>query len=253
MNRFLPIIACSIVGFSAPAKSSDIGGSFVDHFDQFDSKRWYISDGWTNGAHQNCMWSKHQIKMQDGAVHLGFSEQKIKDLEYACAEIQTRQKFGYGTYEARLKTPTGSGLNAAFFTYIGYPSKEPHDEIDFEFLLKDTREVQLNSYVNGVGGNEKMVPLLEKSNHAFSDYAFTWEPKRLRFYVNGKLMHTIDDPSKVPDQPSKIFFSLWSTGTLTDWLGPFQPPSSPIFFEIQRLAYTKLGEACQFEDSLACQ
>ncbi len=41
-----------------------------------------------------------------------------------------------------MKAATGSGLNSAFFTYIGPTDKKPHDEIDFEVLGKNTGKVQ---------------------------------------------------------------------------------------------------------------
>ena len=30
------------------------GPSFVEEFDTLDTGFWYVSDGWNNGAHQNC-------------------------------------------------------------------------------------------------------------------------------------------------------------------------------------------------------
>ena len=44
---------------AAPAYAQDIQSapSFVDDFKSFDRSRWYVSDGWNNGSHQNCTWS----------------------------------------------------------------------------------------------------------------------------------------------------------------------------------------------------
>lgn len=95
------------------------GTSFVDNFDKIDSARWYISDGWNNGPHQNCTWSKKQIGVENGMLQLKFTQAKTGARDYACGEIQTTKTYGYGTYEARYRTATGSGLNSAFFTYIG--------------------------------------------------------------------------------------------------------------------------------------
>ncbi|TIV14670.1 MAG: glycosyl hydrolase family protein, partial [Mesorhizobium sp.] len=99
--------------------------SFVDNFSNFSQSRWFVSDGWTNGAHQNCTWSKDLVRLSDGVLSLSFEKRKLKDREFACAEIQTKQRYGYGVYEARMKTGTGSGLNAAFFSYIGPQDKQP--------------------------------------------------------------------------------------------------------------------------------
>jgi endo-1,3-1,4-beta-glycanase ExoK len=237
---------------AAPAFAVDPSRSFVDNFDRFDTKRWYVSDGWSNGKHQNCVWSKNLLNLKDGVLTLGFRKQKIKDREYACAEIQTHEPFGYGTYEARIKTGKGSGLNAAFFTYIGPHHKKPHDEIDFEVLLKDPSKVQLNVYANGKGGNEKLVPVAGGTDKGFNDYAFVWKEDRVDWYVNGELVYTVSDPAKLPTNDQRILFSVWGSDNMTDWLGGFADPGESAFLEIDRVAFTALGAPCQFEGSVAC-
>ena len=240
--------------FAAPAHAQDIQSapSFVDDFKSFDRSRWYVSDGWNNGSHQNCTWSKGLVALSDGALSLGFEKQKLKDREFACGEIQTKQRFGYGTYEARLKTDTGSGLNAAFFTYIGPSDKQPWDEIDFEILTKDTSKVQVNSYIAGKPKNEKLAEVEGGTDKDFNDYAFIWEKDRLRWYVNGKLVQEVTNPEQLPTHSQKIFFSLWGSDTLKNWMGAFSDPGRQVSMQVQRVAFTALGQPCQFPESLAC-
>ena len=244
MRRLASVVALCAACAAGPAGSAWAAEGFVDTFDTFDRERWYVSDGWTNGDHQNCEWSRGEFAVTGGRARLTFAARKTESRAHACAEIQTRKRFGHGTYEARLRTPAGSGLNAAFFTYIGPPADVPHDEIDFEFLLKDTSLLQLNAHVAGVGGNEHMVDLSAPADGAFHDYAFVWEPERIAFFVDGRLVHTIDDPAKVPTRAAKIFFSLWGTDTLTAWMGPFRSPERPLVMEIERVSFTPLGETC---------
>ena len=112
------------------AQEPAAGKSFVENFDRIDKKRWFVSDGWSNGDHQNCNWSKEQVKVSDGTLRLSFIKQKAKDREYVCGEVQTNQRFGYGAYEIRMKAAAGSGLNTGFFTYIGPVHKQPHDALE---------------------------------------------------------------------------------------------------------------------------
>lgn len=239
---------------TTPSLAQDIPSSpsFVDDFKSFDRARWYVSDGWNNGSHQNCTWSKGQVAVADGILSLGFEKQKLKDRDFACGEVQTKQRFGYGTYEARIKTDTGSGLNAAFFSYIGPSDKQPWDEIDFEVLTKDTSKVQVNAYINGKGKNEKLVPVAGGTETAFNDYAFVWQKDSLRWYLNGQLVNTITDPAKLPTHAQKIFFSLWGSDTMKGWMGPFADPGRKVTLQIERVAFTAIGEPCQFPESLAC-
>lgn len=254
IGAFVLVVLGGLIAGPAPSRSEEIQSapSFVDDFSKFDRSRWYIADGWSNGAFQNCIWSKNLVKLSDGMLTLGFEKRKLKDRDFACAEIQTKQRFGYGTYEARMKTDTGSGLNAAFFSYIGPSDKQPWDEIDFEILTKDTSKVQVNAYIAGKGKNEKLVDVEGGADKAFNDYAFVWEKDRLRWYVNGKLVNTITDPAKLPTHAQKIFFSLWGSDTMKGWMGPFSDPGRKLTMQVDRVAFTALGQPCQFPESLAC-
>lgn len=223
--------------------------SFVENFDTFDRSRWYVSDGWANAEWQNCTWSKQQLRLKDGVLTLAFEKRPYKEREYSCAEIQTHQRFDYGIYEARFRTDEGSGLNAAFFTYIGPVHKQPHDEVDFEVLTRDTSQVSLNTFVDGSPKNGAVVPV-EGGTRQFNDYAFVWEEDRIRWYVNGQLVHTATDD--LPSHPQKIYLSLWGSDTFVDWMGAFEDPGRQVTMEIDRVAFTELGEPCQFDGSVAC-
>jgi len=232
--------------------------AFHDDFDKLDLSRWYVSDGWSNGAHQNCAWSADQVKASGGSLRVGFASAPEGERQYRCGEIQTREAYGYGTFEARLKTPAGSGLNAAFFSYIGPQHGKPHDEIDFEILLRNTGHVDTTTFVNGVSGDGEVGAgqshaLPRPSDTDFIAYAFTWEPGQVRFYIDGQLVRTIDDPKMVPRNAQRIFFSLWGSDTLTDWMGVFAPVSAPIAMEVDWVAYTPMGADCAFEQSILCQ
>ncbi len=246
-------LGLSLLSVAAPAAAQGTlnNKSFVENFDSFDRSFWYVADGWSNGSHQNCTWSKRQIDTAGGTLTLNFSEGQSKDRKFLCGEVQTKSRYLYGTYEVRMKAATGSGLNSAFFTYIGPTDKKPWDEIDFEVLGKNTNQVQVNQYINGKGGNEKLIPVEGGADQGFNDYAFVWEKDRLRYFVNGKLVHEVTDPAKIPTNDQKIMLSLWGTDTLKDWMGRFsyQGQSSMV---IDRVSFTAPGDACLFPKSVAC-
>ncbi|MCA1442706.1 glycoside hydrolase family 16 protein [Ensifer sp. IC4062] len=252
--RYFTFITLPLVGLAGTvaAQSGANGASFMDDFDSLNTGFWFVSDGWNNGAHQNCTWSKKQVKINNGILELVFEHRKEGERNFACGEIQTRKRFGYGTYEARIKTADGSGLNSAFFTYIGPADKKPHDEIDFEVLGKNPAKVQVNQYVSAKGGNEYLADVPGGANQGFNDYAFVWEKERIRYYVNGELVHEVTDPAKIPSNAQKIFFSLWGTDTLRDWMGTFSY-KEPTTLQVDRVAFTAPGDECQFAESVACR
>ncbi|WP_346772377.1 family 16 glycosylhydrolase [Chelativorans sp. AA-79] len=186
------------------------------------------------------------MSLSNGIVTLGFEKRPYNNRQYSCAEIQTTARFGYGVYEARMKTDEGSGINAAFFSY----TNSPHDEIDFEVLAKDTSKVSLNTYVSGKPNHGTTVDVPGGTTQ-FNHYAFVWEEGRLRWYVNGKLVHEATG-SDLPTHPQKLMLSHWGSDTFTEWMGPFEDPGRKLIMEVDWVAYTAPGESCQFPESVAC-
>lgn len=251
-QKFKCVIAAvtfaSVFGASQQVRAES-GVSFVENFDNLSAQRWYVSDGWTNGAHQNCYWTKSNARIRSGVLQLHFNQGSGR---YQCAEVQSRQIFSHGTFEVRMRAPKpSSGFNAAFFTYTGPHAGTRHDEIDVELLMRQPSSVWLNVHVDGDGANGINIQDQPLSTQ-FNDYAFVWKTDRLEWFINGKSVRIIDDPEKIPVTPQKIYASLWSSDTLIDWMGAFDRPSIPYFLEIDRISYTRLGDTCQFDGSVAC-
>lgn len=252
-------LLCGCLLTPSLVQGAALGGSFFDNFDKLDSKRWYASDGWSNGSFTNCGWVGSQVTVKNGILNVGFAKGTASGKPYSCGEIRTRQEFSYGTYEARLKTPKGSGLNAAFFTYTGPTMNRPHDEIDYETLIKDTSQTTTTTFVNNKSGdgtpghgNGMHLALPYPSDSDFLDMAFIWTADRLDFYINRKLVRSITARNEIPTSPQNIFFSLWGSDTSKDWLGAFEDPGKPIAMQVDWFGYTVPGETCTFPDSILC-
>jgi endo-1,3-1,4-beta-glycanase ExoK len=242
----------STVGMLAGKETTAPGAAFRDDFNTLDRAVWYISDGWTNGPHQNCDWSERAVDQADGFLRLSFlAAQDGESARQHCGEIQSKAVYHHGTYEARIRTASGSGLNAAFFTYIGPVHKAPHDEIDFEVLTRDTGRVSLNTFVDGAQQNGTTVPIDPPTDEAFHIFSFTWAPDNIRWFIDGREVHRAE--TNLPVTPQKIFLSLWGSDTLTDWMGPFAAPDGPVTMEVDWVSFTPLGERCQFPESVLCQ
>jgi endo-1,3-1,4-beta-glycanase ExoK len=247
-SMIVPLAVAAVFGGHHEVRA-DGGASFVEDFDKLSVQRWYVSDGWTNGAHQNCYWTKSNVRIRSGVLQLHFNQGSSR---FQCAELQSREIFSYGTFEVRMRAPEPtSGFNAAFFTYTGPHLGTRHDEIDVELLMRQPPSAWLNVHMDGDGTNGVNIQDQPLSAQ-FNDYAFVWKPEKLEWFINGKSVRIIDDPDKVPVTPQKIYASLWSSDTLVDWMGAFEIPSMPYFMEIDRISYTRLGDTCQFNGSVAC-
>jgi endo-1,3-1,4-beta-glycanase ExoK len=242
----LPVILASV---AAPMAAS-AQDSFFEDFDQLDRDRWYVSDGWTNGAHQACWWSSRALDLRDGNLVLTLQATDNPEQPYICGEIQTDERFLHGTFEAHFRTDRASGVNAAFFTYIGEVHDRPHDEIDVEVLTRDPGRVEFNTFVDGEMLNGGVAALQEPADEAFIHYAFIWDEERVRWYVDGELVH--EAPAENMTNAQKIYLSHWNTEVLTDWMGPFDDPGRPLEMHVDWVAWTAPGEGCLFEQSILC-
>lgn len=205
-----------------PAVADEI--PFFSVFPHVATKTWYISDGWANGDQQSCEWRKELIDGYDGNLRLKLSDHHNGHIrKIGCAEIQSVKRYSYGRYETKMKTTVGSGLNTAFFTFIGPPNGvKEHDEIDFEFLGKGNSLVQVGYWRNAKNYDAKIIDLGFNPSEEFHIYTFDWKPDKIVWFVDGKEVHRTSPENPIPVNAGKIFFSLWSNSPqLDDWMGHF--------------------------------
>lgn len=203
------------------AKADDI--PFYTYRGIIDKSLWYVSNGWSNGDHQSCEWREKALSENNKGLRITLSDKGGKIRPIACGELHSHENFGYGRYEARMKTAEGSGLNTAFFTFTGPPlGDKEHDEIDFEFLGKNPRLVQASYWRNAVNYDIKVIDLGFDTSADFHDYVFEWHPDKIIWYADGKIIHETSGKNPIPVNPGKLYFSLWSGAkSIDDWLGPF--------------------------------
>ncbi len=244
------LASAAVAAFSVTTQAQTDGAAgtaFRDDFDSLDRGRWFISDGWTNGEHQNCTWSADQLAVKEGRLSLSLASDDDGALQ--CAEIQSNDRFGYGTYEARMKVPYVAGMNASLFTFIGSPQDLPHNEIDFEFIAPESPVLQTNVHFKGDSDNEMLTPMADDGE--FRTFSFTWEPDSIRWYIDGEMIRE-DTEGPVPDEEQKVYMSIWSTDQLVAWLGRFDPSTAPQVLEVDWVSFTPQGAGCQFEGSVLC-
>ncbi|MGB9613431.1 MAG: family 16 glycosylhydrolase, partial [Candidatus Margulisiibacteriota bacterium] len=232
--------------------------TLVQNMDQHDPNRWQMAN-WSNGNPFNHTWQPDNISFNNGIMTITLDNQgcprACDGKPYASGEYRTTaETYGYGYYEVRMKPAQGSGLMAgSFFTYRGTYGQPSHDEIDIEFLGKDPncQTLQLNYYVEGRGGHEKIIQLPFNACNEFHNYGFKWTPDAIIWYVDGREVHrAVEDPSTpqrdIPYRPSKIMVNFWSgTSELNGWLGSFTYPGHPIQAQYDWIKYSTLEAAQQ--------
>ncbi|MDX8414284.1 MAG: family 16 glycosylhydrolase, partial [Mariprofundales bacterium] len=213
----------------------------------YDAALWSFSNGWSNGAPFQTGWRNDHGSFTNGILNLQLDNQpacattplNCSNEPYASAEYQTTKLLSYGKFHFRVKPVAASGVITGLFLYTGAQDNQPHDEVDIEFLGKDTTGVQFNFYTNGVGGHEFWLPLGFDASLAFHDYTIEWLPNIINWYVDGILKHTVNASASVtlPSHPQHVFLNLWAATGVDAWTGPFNY-STPLVSQVDQMTYT---------------
>lgn len=204
----------------------------IADFTRGGSELFHAADGWSNGRVFNCTWYRNNILFANGSMTISITEDNHKGYGYAAGEYRTNGKYSFGYVTTSMKAAKCKGVVSSLFTYTGYPR---WDEIDIEFLGKDTTKVQFNYYTNGVGGHEYLYDLGFDASEEFHEYGFLWEREQIVWYVDGKAVYRATE--NVPSSPGQIMTNVWNGINVDEWLEPFDPTRLPVSAEYRWIGY----------------
>ena len=238
-----------------PAKLTDspLTGSYFANFTEGEMPEvMCASDGWTNGDVFNTVWSASNVNFDNGALHLSISENsagaEATNDAYFGGEVRSYQTFGYGDYTVKMKPAKKVGTASTFFTYSGPESEDddtPWDEIDIEFLGKDTTKVQFNYFVNGVGGHEYMYNLGFDASEEYHEYGYRWTAEYIVWFVDGNPVYKVEASNKkpLPSTPGKILMNYWcGTQGAHGWMGEYSVGTETSDYQWIKTSATPIGE-----------
>jgi endo-1,3-1,4-beta-glycanase ExoK len=156
-------------------------------------------------------WAPENAITTPQGMALQVKREPGENVPFSIAEARSKQRVGYGRYEAVMQVGKGSGLVSAFFTYTGPYAGDPHDEVDIEFLGKDTSKVEFNYWRNGKRGKHAKFDLPFDASAAPHLYAFEWLPDRITWYVDGVAYYSTEpDDAFIPRTSGRLYFSHWT-------------------------------------------
>jgi endoglucanase len=218
-----------------PDLEPPLSGDYVADFSLGESEEVFASDGWSNKGSFNAVWKKENLTYSSGQMHLSIKDDPTVFEEvnypYSAGEARTHHLYGYGDYIVKMKPTNVVGSVSTFFTFTYNGDtidgvKNKHDEIDIEFLGKDTTKVQFNYFVGGVGGHEFMYDLGFDASKDFHEYGFRWEENKITWVVDGKIAREVTgDSTTLPKCPGRIMTSYWPSSA-DDWSGHFDGATS---------------------------
>jgi beta-glucanase (GH16 family) len=199
--------------------TSIIADGFVEEFKKFNANDWYVANYTFTHPHFDTDWSDKQVSINNGLT-LSLSPQKGHKNRYLGASLRRNTPTGYGRYEVTMQPIRGAGVVTGFFTYTGAHYGTRHDEIDIEFLGKNTRQIHLALFVDGKMWN-KFIDLDFDAADKPRKYAFEWSNGYVRWYVGDQLIYertTTDGP--IPTVAGRLFANIWAADpSIKSWSG----------------------------------
>lgn len=232
-----------------PAPLPTARSSFIDQLDVYDTGAWSKADRWTNGSPFDNAWRADHVTHATGTMTIQLDNKAFLGKLYSSGEYRTKGFYGYGCYEARFRPIKRAGVVTSFFTFAGpYDNggNGRHNEIDIEFVGKDTTSVQFNFWTNDdayTQRNEHTHVLLFDAAAAPHNYGFRWTSSGIEWFVDGNLVYSAESKSLNPtpnasESLHKIMMNAWPVdSTASDWAGVFVYPGSPLQAKYEWVRY----------------
>ncbi|MBR1609082.1 MAG: family 16 glycosylhydrolase, partial [Kiritimatiellae bacterium] len=178
-----------------------------------DPRRWEPRNPWFAGR-PPCLFSPRLVSCAGGELRLGAEETAHapdSSRRFLTSILRSRARYGYGYYEASIRT-MAAGVCNAFWLYDPLPPSAKHrpggfsEEIDIvEIFGRATNpadsgiafhtvhrlatpyfEARSNGGVCALPDKSARVPLWFDPAAGFHDYGLLWTPEELRWYVDGR-------------------------------------------------------------------
>ena len=231
-----PITVCA-------SESRDVDSASIRWLegDTLDGKKWKLRD---DTFPSNLAMFRHdnfsESPMKLAALILRAERGPVRD--FTSAAIASQHSYLYGSFSAELRPSNVSGLVTGLFLH----RNGPRQEIDIEFLGKDTTKMLVNVYFNpgpvgtkleyGYRGTPTLIDLGFDAADDFHRYEIDWRPNSICWKVDEKVVYErqLWDPTPIPDRPLEFNVNLWHSRS-TKFAGRLASNQLPAVSEIRSI------------------
>lgn len=196
-----------------------------DEYNGVGSDAWF----WGNGELQYYTDNTRNVSVSGGALSITAIKENMEyERTYSSGRIVTRDNFSqtFGWFEARMKTPTGSGMWPAFWLlpqpdgsygmnngYGGWPHSGEIDIMEAKGRLNNKTDHTLHFSDNASGDHRYLGTTftMETDTDEWHVYAVDWTPEYIIWYVDG-------------EEAYRLNARAWSTQASTSPAAPFDKP-----------------------------
>lgn len=229
---------------------------------KLDPKKWNVLLREHSKHNELQYYVPDEAYLEKGCLRLRSRVRDFGPMHYTSGRVDTSGKFAptYGRFEIRAKLPGGKGLWPAHWLYpqnrnwpMEYvmaeavangkermiPEARPwYSEIDImEYLGHETNIVYGTLHYYTFDGQKKSSSVTWKSDCDYSQdfhvYGLEWEPDAMRWYLDGKLIHTTTNG--IPHTPHYIILNTAVGGA---W--PGNPDATTVFPQYHDIDYVRV-------------
>lgn len=152
-----------------------------------------------------------------GAAKLVFRKEATLVRSFTSGAIASQRRFLYGKFAAELRPSNVCGLITGIFLH----RNGPRQEIDIEFLGRDTTKILVNVYYNpgiegtkleyGYRGTPTLIELGFDAAEEFHCYEIEWQAHMIRWHIDGHVVYerVLWNPTPIPNLPMEFNVNLW--------------------------------------------
>ena len=187
-----------------------------ERFDRLEAARWEVLDD--TFPDNLALFREANFTLRNpGCAALYLRKGGTNLRPFTSASLRTRNAYQYGRFEAAIRPAKGRGLVTGMFLH----RNSPRQEIDIEFLGRNTTRLMVNVYYNpggegatleyGYRGTPAVIDLGFDASEAFHRYSIAWTPSSITWFVDGRMVHERVNwnPTPIPHLPMRFFINLW--------------------------------------------
>jgi len=194
------------------------GSVSLERFERLENSAWLLRDD-TFPSNLALFRPANFSTLADGSARFRLHKERAGVRDYTSASICSRRTFLYGRFEAAIRPANVSGAVTGIFLH----RNSPRQEIDIEFVGKDTTKVLLNVYYNpgadgarfeyGYRGTPVLVDLGFDASEDYHDYRIEWSPSAIRWFVDNRIVFERFnwEPTPIPHLPMQFQVNLWAS------------------------------------------
>lgn len=199
-------------------------GAFLSRFNAAErlGEGWQVSHFTIRSNGFRTAWVRDAVGWSDDALSLSLvPAPEEAETAFHGAEVQRKRRTHFGRYEVEMQAARGEGIISSFFTYTGPFYGDRQDEIDFEFLGRDTTKVWVTRFAKGEPLPGQWIDLGFDAAEDVHLYAFEWTPDGITWFVDGQeIFRVAAEETAIPDIPGRIMFNIWGGGPAqAEWSG----------------------------------